>query len=341
MKASNWFAIVCLVMLLASAAVEPAAAIDPTKAQPLIVTTAFPGATAGATGSLSFQLYGPDDTLCTGTPAPAGTRTLNGNGFYNSDNMTISVPGMYRWVATYSGDLNNNAAISPCNAPGETSVITQGQTAITTLATGTGSVGGTIQDSATTFFENGSSTGTLTFSLYGPDDATCSGAATAAGSVTTTFVDDGSYSSSVMTVLTAGTYRWIASFASSDIRTKSASTICNDPAEISVVTGMTTPPTSKAQPTVTTKIHKEPGHTAMTSVPAGSTVHDKLTVSGNADTMTGTIRPHHLSDRELERHAYRGTQVNLDGDLDGRGRVTLDSTGVAQPFFEKRPGLGR
>jgi len=338
MKASNWFAIVCLVMLLASAAVEPAAAIDPTKAQPLIVTTAFP---AGATGSLSFQLYGPDDTLCTGTPAPAGTRTLNGNGFYNSDNMTISVPGMYRWVATYSGDLNNNAAISPCNAPGETSVITQGQTAITTLATGTGSVGGTIQDSATTFFENGSSTGTLTFSLYGPDDATCSGAATAAGSVTTTFVDDGSYSSSVMTVLTAGTYRWIASFASSDIRTKSASTICNDPAEISVVTGTTTPPTSKAQPTVTTKIHKEPGHTAMTSVPAGSTVHDKLTVSGNADTMTGTIDLTTYQTGNWSDTPTASPQVSLDGDLDGRGRVTLDSTGVAQPFFEKRPGLGR
>jgi hypothetical protein len=306
MKALTWISFAFLVISISAAMVVPSAAVDPTLAQPVIATSAFPGATAGnaiqdtailngatndATGTIAFTVYGPDDLLCSGQPqfpAPvaAGSFPVAGNGFYNSTPVAFSAPGTYRWVVTYTGDLKNNPASSPCNAPGETSLITQGWSALITLATATAPVGGTIQDSASTAFENGTATGTITFTVYGPEDPTCSGAGTAAGTVNGPFVDFGTYASSAVPVTTPGIYRWIASY-SGNLTTKSFTTACNEPGEISVVGG--TPPATKADPTVTTEIHKEPGHLAVTSVPAGSKVHDKATVSGSAGMPTGTV----------------------------------------------------
>jgi len=45
----------------------------------------------------------------------------------------------------------------------------------------------------------------------------------------------------------------------------------------------------KVTPTVVTEIHEDGGHTATTSVDAGSTVHDKVTVSGSFGTPSGTV----------------------------------------------------
>jgi hypothetical protein len=42
-------------------------------------------------------------------------------------------------------------------------------------------------------------------------------------------------------------------------------------------------------PTVVTEIHNDDTHTAVTSVPVGSTVHDQATVSGNLGTPTGNV----------------------------------------------------
>jgi hypothetical protein len=235
--------------------------------------------------------------------------------------MTLTAPGTYRWVAIYSGDAKNNDTPFVCNAPGETSVITQGKSAITTKSTTTSSVGGTIQDTATTFFETGSATGTITFTVYGPDDALCTGAPIAGGMVSGPFTDLGTYSSNAVTVTAPGVYRWIARY-SGDLKTQGATTLCNDPGESSLVPG-TTPPT-KFQPTVTTEIHKNPGHTATTSVPAGSTVHDKATVSGTAGTPTGTVTFTFY------------TNGSCAGNGAGAGTVTLNS-GVADPSSSKGP----
>jgi hypothetical protein len=242
-----------LAALLCATSVVTAAAAA-VKTQPVVTTTAIPSATAGnpiadtavlsgatsdASGTMTFSVYGPDDTLCTGLATPAGVRTVSGgNTFYNSDVITLTAPGLYRWVAAYSGDANNNGAVSVCNAPGGISVITQAWTVITGRATTTAPVGGTLQDVATTIFENGTATGTITFSLYGPNDATCSAPAVSAGTVAGPFTDLGSYSSSAVTVTAPGTYRWIASY-SGDLRTKSFKTACNDPGQVSVVLGPT------------------------------------------------------------------------------------------------------
>jgi hypothetical protein len=61
------------------------------------------------------------------------TVTVNGNGAYNSDptpntdpsdDFIPAQPGTYYWTADYSGDATNDPSSSPCNATGESSVVT-------------------------------------------------------------------------------------------------------------------------------------------------------------------------------------------------------------------------
>ncbi len=70
-------------------------------------------------GQISFRLYGPDDASCSGAPAFTDTVAVSGNGNYASSPFTPTQPGTYRWVASYSGDADNDAVSGACNDPGE------------------------------------------------------------------------------------------------------------------------------------------------------------------------------------------------------------------------------
>jgi hypothetical protein len=43
--------------------------------------------------------------------------TISGNGIYAPAPFTPTTPGVYRWVASYSGDANNDAAATACADP--------------------------------------------------------------------------------------------------------------------------------------------------------------------------------------------------------------------------------
>ncbi len=75
------------------------------------------------TGTINFSVFGPNDPSCSGTPTSGGSATVTGNGAYNSSAVTENVAGAYRWIASYSGDANNNAFSTPCNDSGETSTV--------------------------------------------------------------------------------------------------------------------------------------------------------------------------------------------------------------------------
>jgi hypothetical protein len=80
------------------------------------------------TGAITFNLFGPDNATCAGSPVFSSSKPVNGNGNYTSDPFNPFAPvhpGTYRWVASYSGDTNNNAATTACNDLGETSAVTQ------------------------------------------------------------------------------------------------------------------------------------------------------------------------------------------------------------------------
>lgn len=78
---------------------------------------------AAPTGSVQFVLYGPGDPTCL-TPIATRTGALNGTTAV-SGNVPAGGAGTYNWVATYSGDANNQAAVSPC---GSETVVVTGQT---------------------------------------------------------------------------------------------------------------------------------------------------------------------------------------------------------------------
>src|SRR5205807_688350 len=112
----------------------------------------------------------------------------------------------------------------------------------------------------------------MTFTLFGPDNATCTG--TPALTSTKPVSGNGPYTSGGFTAATAGTYRWVASY-SGDANNAAVATACSDPSESVVVT----PPVS-GNPTLTTQ--------ASPGVAVGGQVTDTATLSGGTNP-TGTI----------------------------------------------------
>ena len=84
-----------------------------------ISDTAMLSGTASGTGTISFALYGPNNASCSGAPIFTGSATVSGNGNYNSGNFTPTQAGVYRWIASYSGDANNLPVQGSCNDAGE------------------------------------------------------------------------------------------------------------------------------------------------------------------------------------------------------------------------------
>src|SRR2546429_7598435 len=85
-------------------------------------------------------------------------------------------------MASYSGDVNNNGFTTVCNAPNETSVVSKASPTVTTSATPQATAGGTISDQALLAGSSGpNATGTISFTGFGPNNATCALPGTPAG----------------------------------------------------------------------------------------------------------------------------------------------------------------
>jgi hypothetical protein len=108
------------------------------KITPALATTAGPGTTLGGrvtdtahlsggvnpTGTITFVLY--DNPNCSGTPAATvANGAINGNGDYSSPPVTPTAVGEYHWVASYSGDANNEPVQNGCSDESEKVTITQ------------------------------------------------------------------------------------------------------------------------------------------------------------------------------------------------------------------------
>jgi len=74
-------------------------------------------------GTITFNLYGPNDPTCDGEPAYTEMVSADHNGSdYSTSNTTVTADtaGTWNWTASFSGDGNNNPASSDC---GEESVV--------------------------------------------------------------------------------------------------------------------------------------------------------------------------------------------------------------------------
>lgn len=77
--------------------------------------------------TITFGLYAPGDTNCSGNPVGTSTRTVGiDTNSYVSDALTVPKAGTYRWKVVYSGDRNNNSVTANCGVA--VSVVTSGGT---------------------------------------------------------------------------------------------------------------------------------------------------------------------------------------------------------------------
>ncbi|MGH9278986.1 MAG: beta strand repeat-containing protein, partial [Acidimicrobiales bacterium] len=240
---------------------------------PVTDTATLAGAT-NPTGTITFNLYGPNDATCATAAVFTNMKTVTGNGQYTSDPFTPTLAGTYRWTAVYSGDANNVPLTNPCNAANESVVVSAvgpANPTLTTQASAGVALGGQVTDTAT--LAGGTNpTGTIAFNLYGPNDATCAGAV--AFTNTKTVTGNGQYTSNAFTPTVAGTYRWTASY-SGDAGNTAVTAPCNAPNESVAVTGV-----GPANPTLSTQ--------ASAGVALGGAVTDTATLAGGTNP-TGTI----------------------------------------------------
>ncbi len=225
------------------------------------------------TGTITFRAYGPDDATCAGPAADTSTVPVHGNGVYDSHAFTPTTVGVYRWVASYSGDPFNLAAgPTACSDPAEAVVVSPPPAAhpgISTTALGGAPAGSPIDDTAH-LTDGNDPTGTITFRLYGPRDSDCTGHP--AGSSTVTVSGNGDHRSLPFTPTRAGTYHWVAEYSGDDHNHPAGPTACDDNAETVVV--------SQAQPRLQT--------VARAVVPIGGATGDRATLAAGSEPR-GTI----------------------------------------------------
>jgi hypothetical protein len=269
------------------------------------------------TGTITFTAYGPDDATCANPPAyTSDALTVDGNrNFGSSPTFSPSAAGTYRWVISYSGDVNNAPTTTTCNSPSENSLVAKATIAITTQATNA-ALGSAISDQAT--LSGGSDpTGTISFTVYGPNDATCSSTPVYA-STAQTVNGNGDYNNSPdFTPATAGTYRWRA-FYLGDSNNGGVSTPCNEANETSVV--------AKATPALVTAAAAGP-------VAFGQEISDQATLSGgNSATGTITFTAYGPDDATCANApAYTSSAVTVSGD-GGYGNSPAFTPGTAGTY---------
>jgi hypothetical protein len=188
------------------------------------------GASPQPGGTVTFSLYDVTDTKCAGTPVythTAATVVPNVSGSF-----TAAKVGTYSWIASYSGDSANAKAEGKCGDPGETVSVTAAKPTITTVASPSVGLGGTVNDTAvlTGAYKP---TGTVTFKLYGAADPTCAAPPVFTSTVpVATPAVSGGYAPTAV-----GTYRFVAAYGG-DAANTAAANGCGDPAESVVVTAV-------------------------------------------------------------------------------------------------------
>ncbi len=246
-----------------------------------VTDTAFLTGGFQPTGTIRFDLY--NNETCTGPPVFTDTVTVAGNGEYTTRPFILPAAGIYHFVATYSGDANNNA-VGPtdCLDPLETVGVGVLPTSISTRASGPVNVGQQISDTAT--LSGGlDPTGVLAFRLFGPDNDDCSGAPIFISNRTVT--GNGVYVSEPFTPTLPGTYRWVAVY-SGDLNNAGAETPCDDPLEQVVVSPA---PTIAIVKTATPLSLPVPGGTFTFDLVVTNTSNVALTITSLTDDIYGDV----------------------------------------------------
>src|SRR5205085_2900464 len=115
------------------------------------------------TGTIIFTLTGASNTV-----VDTETVTVSGNGTYSTPTGFVpTITGTYQWVASYSGDANNNPAASALGD--EPQIVTPASPAINTTPGGTIVIGSGAKLTDTAVLSGGfNPTGSIIFTLFSP-----------------------------------------------------------------------------------------------------------------------------------------------------------------------------
>ena len=221
-------------------------------------------------GSVTFRVFGPGDTDCSGDAVASSTRAVSGDGTVVSASVPVSHVGDYRWVASYSGDPNNTAVGGVCGEAAESSTVDRQATSFKAHAVPQqATVGQGFADVATLIGDP--PTGTIMFRLFA--DTACTGDSVATVQVTVS--KSGTFTSPTVTATRPGEYRWTAAY-SGDADHRPAITGCSDTAQAVRVLAQRTTPTTPTHPTT-------PSHP---STPTHSNDNENLSYTGTPSGLT-------------------------------------------------------
>jgi hypothetical protein len=173
-------------------------------------------------GPITFTVFGPrpsPPSSCTSGGTTVAAASAYGDGTYNpSTDFTPTSPGEYWWYASYGGDAGDEPAVSTCG-PGmaETAVVPKATPTLSTSATMMDAVAGSpipASSISATLAEGTAPTGTITFTVFGPQSSPPSSCASGGTAVGTANVNgNGPYQPSLgFTPPSAGEYWWYASY---------------------------------------------------------------------------------------------------------------------------------
>jgi hypothetical protein len=173
------------------------------------------GATATAGGTVTYSAYAGANT-CSGNALFTDQVTVTNAVVPNSGDYTTTAAGTISWQAVYSGDANNNGATSDCTT--EQLVVAKNQPGASTAQD-------LLPNDHFTLSGGSNPTGSITFNLYDPSDATCS--EQPAFTETVTVSGNGTYDTSNTTVhaTSEGTWRWASTY-SGDANNEAATSTC-------------------------------------------------------------------------------------------------------------------
>jgi uncharacterized protein (DUF2141 family) len=241
------------------------------------------------TGTITFTLYDPAHSDCSGSGVYTDVVTVNGNDTYdtatqgnNSGGYVSIVHGTYQWTADYSGDVNNEPASSGC---GEEAFVTE--TAASNVLTEVRNtadedvtsthvpLGSVVHDHAKVTAPGSPNTpeGTVDFTFYnGTADKPCSG--NPVSSQLGVALVNGEADSDATDPLGPGSYGYLVHYDSSNLE---AWTDGDGTCEPFIV--------DQGQLTADTTLHA-PNHDVIandTELNLGSKVHDTAQISGAVD----------------------------------------------------------
>jgi hypothetical protein len=227
------------------------------------------------TGTITFTLYNPSDTLL-----DTETVGILGDGSYITP-VSYTLPttgaatGTYQWDATYTGDSNNTPVTDDDNADEQVTVSSASPSLTTTPSATTVTLGSsavTLKDTAV-LSSAYNPTGTITFTLYNPSSTLVDTETVTVSSGNGSYTTPTGYTLPTTGTVT-GTYQWDATYSGST--DNSGVTDSNNADEQVTV--------SAASPSLTTT----PSTTTVTLGASAVTLKDTAVLAGG-DNPTGTI----------------------------------------------------